>query len=342
MKTFSYTLSTIQQTSTPTISTLTQNLTGTNNVIFNFGEIDQSTSTIDKIIVTFYDDRELVFTRDLDTTINQYILSSTEFTEIIHSELIDGCEKNIEILLHREDGITDLYILSFKMYRSKVNDYNNINLIKTDFFEVDNNGPNGDTLLLTFEGDNPGIVGQNYINFNNEEYNYFGNTNNTNTSGCTSVIDFVDFDEIALIQAAQSHTQISVSATGCIESNIKVKYRTRQGNVDIDLPNIGITAPASPNTQFVHVTGYLSWSPNDINELGEVTRVKDIEIPIIDIFGSYVTDPNRVFLNNAYTGVGTSVMPVSGGYLFVDLYDLDASSTVSIGTSTLTAYINYN
>jgi len=75
MKTTTYTLSTNQQTSTATVSTLSQSMTGTTTVTFSLSDIDQSQSPVDKIIVTFYDDRELVFNRDLSSSTDAKSLS---------------------------------------------------------------------------------------------------------------------------------------------------------------------------------------------------------------------------------------------------------------------------
>tara|TARA_E500000318_G_C3567534_1_gene216336 strand:+ start:4225 stop:5247 length:1023 start_codon:yes stop_codon:yes gene_type:complete len=336
MKISTYTLTTSQQTNTATISTVTQNLTGTTNITFSLSGIDQVQSPVDKIIVTFYDDREVVYSRDLETTTDVKSLSSAVFTQVIHSELIDGCEKQVDFLLHRDDGISDLYTVAFKMYKSILSDYVDINLVKSDFFEVDSNGNNGDTLLLTFEADNPELVGLNYLNLDSNDYNYFGSTENTNTSSCSTVVDFVAKDEIAIIEAYRSHSLIDVSAAGCLDSKFNLKYRTRTGIGTANLPGLGWVEPAIMNSQFMHVTGFLQWHSNDDSS------IKDINIPIIDIYGSNLENPYSVYLNNVCTGVGTSLMPVSGGYFFVDLYGLAGCETVNIGTSTLTAYISYN
>ena len=78
MKTFTYTLSTTQQPSTATVSTLTQNLTGTTEVTFNLNDIDQTQSPVNKVIVTFTEnDKEVVFNKDLSSTTDTKSLSST-------------------------------------------------------------------------------------------------------------------------------------------------------------------------------------------------------------------------------------------------------------------------
>ena len=329
MKTFTYTLSTNQQTSTATVSTLSQSMTGTTTVTFSLSDIDQSQSPVDKVIVTFYDDRELVFNRDLSSSTDTKSLSSTTFTQVIHSELINSCEKPVEILLHRDDGITDFYTVEFKMFKSVLDDYVDINLIKTDFIDTD---ISQDNILLTFEGDNPGLVGTNVLSTNQSEYYYFG-SGTTATSSCSTEVGFAD--EYDFVQAALSFATFNISATGCMDGRFRMKYRTRVGVGTANYPGLGDFIPALPNTQFIHVTGYLNWYPD------EVTTVKNISIPLIDVYGSDLTPGQDIYFENVCTGIGTCLMPVSAGYFYVDLYDLEGCETVNIATSTLTAYITY-
>ena len=329
MKTTTYTLSTNQQTSTATVSTLSQSMTGTTTVTFSLSNIDQSQSPVDKIIVTFYDDRELVFNRDLSSSTDAKSLSSTTFTQVVHSELINSCEKPVEILLHRDDGITDFYTIEFKMFKSILDDYVDINLIKADFIDTD---VSQDNILLTFEGDDPGLVGTNVLSTNQAEYFYFG-SGTTATSSCSTEVGFAD--EYDFVQAALSYATFVVSAAGCMDGKFRLKYRTRTGIGTANYPGLGDFIPAIPNTQFVHVTGYLNWHPD------EVTTVKNISVPLIDVYGTDLTAGTNIYFENVTTGVGTSLMPVSAGYFFVDLYDLEGCETVNIATSTLTAYITY-
>lgn len=331
MKKFNYNLNTTQQTSTATVSTITQNLTGTTTVTFSLSDIDQTQSPVDKVIITFYDDRELVFNRSLDPSIDTKSLSSTTFTQIIHSELIDSCEKPVDILLHRDDGITDFYTIQFKMFKSLLSDYTDVNLIKTDFIDTEDSQ---DNLLLTFAADDPGIVGTSILSSNIDDYFYFG-SNTTATSSCSTQVGFID--EYDFVQAALSFSTFNISAAGCLDSKFKFKYRTRVGvgTSVINFPGLGSFIPAIPNTQFVHVTGCIGWFP------GETTRVKDISVPLIDVYGANLSTAAENYFENVTTGVGTSIMPVSGGYFYIDLYDLEGCETINIATSTLTAYITY-
>jgi len=118
MNNFNYTLTTEQNTLTQTASTVYQSITGTNMVNFSLSSIDQAESPVDKVIVTFYDDRELVFNRSF--TNSEYSLSATTFSEIIESEIIDQCSKPVLFALHRDDGITDFLNLVFYVYSGRV------------------------------------------------------------------------------------------------------------------------------------------------------------------------------------------------------------------------------
>ena len=331
MKTFTYTLSTTQQTSTATVSTLTQNLTGTTEVTFNLNNIDQTQSPVDKVIVTFTEnDKEVVFNRDLSTTIDTKSLSATTFTEVLDNDVIDlGRPNEVEVLLHRDDGITDLYTISFRMYASKLDNYLDVNLIKGDFIDTDTTQ---DNVLLTFEADNPGLVGTSLLSTNTDDY-FFYDSGTTATSSCSTEVGFED--EYDFVAAALSHATFNVSAAGCADGGFKLKFRTRTGIGTANYPGVGNFDPAAPNSQFIHVTGFLNFHPM------EGTRVKDINVPLIDIHGANLKPGVSYKLENVSTGVGTSLSTLNRGYFFVDLFDVDGCETVTLGTSTLTAYITY-
>lgn len=331
MKTFDYTLNTTQQSSTATVDTLTQNLTGTTDVTFSLSGIDQTESPVDKVIVTFTEnDKEIVFNRDLSTTTDSKSLSAVTFTEVLDNDIIDlGRPNEVEILLHRDDGITDLYTIVFRMYASQLDSYTDINLIKSDFIDTNNSQ---DNVLLTFEAEDPGLVGTSLLSANTDEYLFYG-SGTTETSSCSTEVGFQD--EFDFVAAALSHGIFNVEADGCSENGFKLKFRTRTGIGTANYPGVGYFNPAIPNSQFIHVSGFLDFYPTD------VTRVKNINVPLLDIKGSNLK-PNVVYqLENVATGIGTSLTPLSGGYFFIDLYDIDGCETVTLGTSTLTAYITY-
>lgn len=329
MKTGTFQIPTTQQTNTATVSTLTPALTGTTNLTLSFDQIDQSKSTVNKIIATYYDDREFVFNRDL-TSGNLSSLSATTLTQTIHNDLVDEARKPVQILLHRDDGITDSYTVEFRVFKSELDDYTDVNLIKTDFIDA---GQAQDNLLLTFEADDPGIVGTSLLSSNTNDY-FFYDSGTTATSSCSTEVGFED--EYAFVQAALSHATFNVSADGCADGGFKLKYRTRTGIGTAIWPGVGNFDPALPNSQFIHVTGFLNFHPL------EETRVKDINIPLVDILGASLKPGIEFKIENVSTGVGTSLQPLSGGYFFVDLFDVDGCETVTVGTSTLTAYITYN
>lgn len=334
MKSLSYTLNTTQETSTATISTVSQAVTGSTEVTFLLSGIDQSHSSVDKIIVTIREIseiKELVFNRNLSPSTDSKSLSSTTFKHIVENSLLDGDrEYRVDVAMHRDDGITDLYTIEFERYRSQLNDYLDVNLIKTDFVDTDTSQ---DNLLLTFEADDPSLVGTSLLSSNVDDYFYYA-SGNTSTGTCSTEVGFED--EYDFVQSALSHATFNVAADGCADGGFKLKFRTRTGIGTASFPGVGFFNPALPNSQFIHVTGFLNFHPL------EDTRVKDINVPLVDIEGSNLKPGVTYKIENVSTGIGTSLSPLTGGYFFVDLYDVDGCETVTLGTSTLTAYITYD
>lgn len=337
MNTFEYTLSTTQAASA-TISTLYQNLTGTNTVNFSLSSIDQTTSAVDKVIVTFYDDRELVFNRSLETSADIFSLSATTFSQTVESEIISECSKPVIFTLHREDGVTDSYNVVFTVFTNVLDNYGDINLIKTDYLNTGNNGNYGETLILNFAGDNPGIGGVNLLNFNTEDFDFFTESSTQTNSAVNVTVGFKD--EFDIINSYNSHKTIKVIRTGDINAPslpFNIKYRTRVG-IGTAMGPDGITQynPVNPGSQFAHISGHLYWECNDLRD------IKTFTIPIIDAVGANLTDGTEHVLADSVVGVGTSMMPLENGYFYVDLLDPEScADTLTLGTSTLTAFINY-
>lgn len=202
MKTLTYTLSTTQVASVETQDTLLQDLSGTHKVTFRFDDIDESVSGVDRILATFYDDEEFVFHKNLTTNAS---LSSTSFTKTIDTEYLPTCEKLAIFSLHRTDGITDTYTVDFTVYNAELGDYGDLNMVKTDFVNVD--GTN--SLLMTFGADEPQIGGVSYADL--ETTNFFGTTAMTNTSSVTSEVGFVD--EFDIVNSYRSHAEFNVERT---------------------------------------------------------------------------------------------------------------------------------
>ena len=66
-----------------------------------------------------------------------------------------------------------------------------------------------------------------------------------------------------------------------------------------------------------------------------------INISDIDIVGTRVSLGDYYF-TNVNTGCGTSITGLaSGGYFYVDLYDINGCDTLTTQTSTITAFVNY-
>ena len=162
MKEYNYTLTTSQTAATAgSASSGTLSLTGTNNVIFSLSGIDQQYSTINKVIVEFPNRSEQVFTRTL--TANVSSLTATTFNNIFESEVQNECSKEINFFLHRDDGFIDTHVLTFNITSTNLEDYTDVNLIKSEFLSTDSNNNN---LVLTFNADDPNITGVNLIDFN--------------------------------------------------------------------------------------------------------------------------------------------------------------------------------
>lgn len=346
MNTFDYTLVTEQNTLTQTASTIYQSVTGTNNITFSLSGIDQSESPVDKVIVTFYDDRELVFNRSFTDSLSS--LSAVTFTQAIESEVIDQCSKPVLFALHRDDGITDFFNLVFYVYSGRVSDYEDINLIKSDFIKAGTNDKYGDTLIHTFETSEPKMAGMNILTLDSDEYDFFnGYSDFIALTGESTQVGFTGYpDEYAIVNSyanAGGGVNIpgifNVLRSGSTSNPFSVKFRTRQPLANASL-NIGLGTqpfiPAIPGTQFLHTSGYLNWNCNELDS------IKSINVPIIDVVGVDIRDGYVPVFKLAGTGIGTSMAPVSGGYFFVDLFDVEScSENVNLATSTLTAYITY-
>ena len=70
---------------------------------------------------------------------------------------------------------------------------------------------------------------------------------------------------------------------------------------------------------------------------------KTITIPLIDITGTKTNFTlSNYYFTNVNVGVGTSMTGLaSGGYFYVDLYDVTGCDSITTATSTITAFVNY-
>ena len=134
MKQYNYTLTTTQTASDAgSVSAQTISISGSNNIIFSLSGIDQSYSTVNKVIAEFPDRTQRVFTRNL-TASNLSTISATTFEEIIESEVQEICNKDITFNLLRDDGFIDTHVVTFDVNVTNLTDYTDINLIKSELF----------------------------------------------------------------------------------------------------------------------------------------------------------------------------------------------------------------
>jgi len=331
MKKYNYTLTTSQTaTSGGSLSADTISLTGTNNVIFSLSGIDQQYSTINKVIAEFPNRSEQVFTRTL--TANVSSLSSTTFNNIFESEVQNECSKEINFYLHRDDGFIDTHVLNFNITTTNLEDYTDVNLIKSEFLSVDSNSKN---LVLTFNADDPNITGVNLIDFDDisKTTERFYNTSGTAVSALTSLISL--HADTVITNAGRSNLKGLAIRSGDSSQRVTVKFTTRVPTVTTELHTTEydqIFSPAIPNTTFFHTSGQLVWHAN------EEVQVKSFNIPLIDSFGAYVSANESAYFHNYFSG---ETQTVSANYFFVDLFDLSGCEAELCECSTLTAYINY-
>lgn len=337
--------------------TKSQSITGTNNVMFLLNGLSgydvNGYSSLNKVIVDFDDGEELVINRPLSaSTIPS--LSGETFSHIIESDFTDVVKRHVYFTLYRDDQEVDVIDLRLTVHKAPITTYENVNLLKTDYFNDDNND---EKLLLTFINKNPEVLGLNLLDIET-------NTNapydpNLTTSQGTSAESFnVGFTtEYVHTNASHSNTNNAIQVqigdvinpnTGLPKSNgsISMKFRTRAQDPDdhsdaIYLPNNTLFyIPLTANSGFAHLSGYLTWNCGDFIKDIDIST-KTITIPLIDIVGTRVSLGDYYF-TNVNTGFGTSIHGnVGGGYFYVDLYDVSGCDSLTTTTSTITAFVNY-
>ena len=333
MKEYNYTLTTSQTAATAgSASSGTLSLTGTNNVIFSLSGIDQQYSTINKVIAEFPNRSEQVFTRTL--TANVSSLTATTFNNIFESEVQNECSKEINFFLHRDDGFIDTHVLTFNITSTNLEDYTDVNLIKSEFLSTDSNNNN---LVLTFNADDPNITGVNLIDFNeiSRTTSTYYSTTGSSMSALSSLISL--HADTVITNAGRSNVKGLAIRSGDNSQRVTVKFTTRVPTVTTELIDHSdntsqIFSPAIPNTTFFHTSGQIVWHAN------EEVQVKSFNIPLIDSFGAYVSANESAYFHNYFSG---ETQTVSANYFFVDLFDLSGCEAELCECSTLTAYINY-
>ncbi len=342
--------------------TKSASLTGSTEVTFTFDNLsgydDTSTQKINKIIVDCdWEDEELIFVRPLSGT-EIVSLSSDSFTKVLETDFTDTIKRNVYLTLYRDDAQVDVRVHKFTMHKPSIDVYENVNLYKTDYFT---NSTDEEKVLLSFINKNPEVLGLGIIDLDIDDNAAFDP--NLSTSQYVSANSFnVGFTtEYVHTYAEQSNTgpaiQISLEdiinpATGLPKENgkISLKWRTRgaDGN-DVHhsgghaLPNNPdlFYIPLTANSSFMHLSGVMTWNCGDLLKDIDLST-KTITIPLVDIIGTRTTLEDYYFTNvNVGIGGTTTSGLASGGYFYVDLYDISSCDTITTGTSTITAYVNY-
>jgi hypothetical protein len=245
------------------------------------------------------------------------------------------------------------------MFQPPITIYEDINLLKTDYF---NNDDNDEKMLLTFINKNPEVLGISLLDLDIPKEASFDPS--IALSQGVSVNEFnVGFTtEYTQTQGSNSNTggaiQVNLgnnlNAMGLPKENGKVsfKWRTRAAepaaagntNAVINLPNNPTLfyIPLTANSGFAHLSGFLTWNCNDLLKDLDLST-KTITIPLLDITGTKTTFTlSNYYFTNVSCGIGTSMTGLaSGGYFYVDLYDITGCDSITTTTSTITAFVNY-
>ena len=363
MNTFTYT---VTATPLPAAGTKTksQSLTGTTDVTFSLSGLSAYDGTgggayrMNKVVVDFDDGEELVITRPLSGTTIPSLTGDT-FKHVIETDIVDQAKRHVYFTIYRDDLKVDVVDLKFTMFQPPITTYEDINLLKTDYF---NNDIDDEKLLLTFINKNPEVLGLSLLDLNIPAKTSFDPSITTSQGVSTNAFNVGFTTEYVQTQASDSNTggaiQVNLgnnlNAMGLPKENGKVsfKWRTRaaetraSGNTNavINLPNNPTLfyIPLTANSGFTHLSGFLTWNCNDLLKDIDLST-KTITIPLLDIIGTRthwsITD---YYFTNVNVGVGTSVTGVtSGGYFYVDLYDITGCDSITTTTSTITAFVNY-
>ena len=361
MNTFTYTV-TATPTSTAGTKTKSQSLTGTTDVTFSLSGLsayDASTAyRMNKVVVDFDDGEELVITRPLSGTTIPSLTGNT-FKHVIQTDIVDQAKRHVYFTIYRDDLKVDVVDLKFTMFQPPITTYEDINLLKTDYF---NNDVDDEKMLLTFINKNPEVLGLSLLDLDIPATADFNPLITTNQNVSTNEFNVGFTTEYIQTQASDSNTggaiQVNLgnnlNAMGLPKENGKVsfKWRTRtaeslaSGNVNavVNLPNNPslFYIPLTANSGFTHLSGFLSWNCNDLLKDIDLST-KTITIPLLDITGTRTTfNLSNYYFTNVNVGVGTSMTGLaSGGYFYVDLYDVTGCDSITTATSTITAFVNY-
>ena len=158
MNTFTYTV-TATPFATAKTHTKSQSLTGTTDVTFSLSGLSAYDANTDyrmnKVVVDFDDGEELVITRPLSGTTIPSLTGNT-FKHVIQTDIVDQAKRHVYFTIYRDDLQVDVVDLKFTMFQPPITTYEDINLLKTDYF---NNDDNDEKMLLTFINKNPEVLG---------------------------------------------------------------------------------------------------------------------------------------------------------------------------------------
>ena len=361
MNTFTYTV-TATPGSTGETKTKSESLTGTTDVTFSLSGLSAYDATTDyrmnKVVVDFDDGEELVITRPLSGTTIPSLTGET-FNHIIHTDIVDEAKRSVYFTIYRDDQQVDVVWLKFKMFQPPITTYEDINLLKTDYF---NNDTDDEKILLTFINKNPEVLGISLLDLDIQKEATFDPSITLSQGLSTSEFNVGFTTEYIQTQASTSNTggaiQVNLgnnlNAMGLPKENGKVsfKWRTRaaepeaSGNTEavINLPNNPTLfyIPLTANSGFAHLSGFLTWNCNDLLKDIDLST-KTITIPLLDITGTKTNFTlSNYYFTNVNVGIGTSMTGLaSGGYFYVDLYDVAGCDSLTTTTSTITAFVNY-
>jgi len=341
--------------------TKTSALTGTTNVTFDLRGLSAYDTGIvnyrlNKVIVNFDDEKELIFDRPTSNT-DFTSLSSTTFKHVLNTDFIDQQKRNIYFSLQREDSQIDTVHVTFTMHKPPASIYEDVNLIKTDYFD---NEQNDEKLLLTFINKNPEVLGLSLLDLKTS----LSETYNPDISGgapnavASNKLNIGFTQNYVLVDSAKSNTGAKIMIelnpqTGMPKThgNVTLKFRTRGNPASVGSNAISIPGdsdslfiPLSANSGYFQLSGYLNWNCGDLLKDYYLSK-QVISIPLMDITGTRATlhDYNYYFTNvNVGLGASSTHGVLSGGYFMVDLYDVVGCDNVSTKISTLTAYVNYD
>jgi len=358
MNTFTYTV-TAAPLAVGGTKTKSQSLTGSTNVTFSLSGLSaydaNASYRMNKVVVDFDDGEELVITRPLSSSTIPSLTGNT-FDHVLETDFIDRANRHIYFTIYRDDMHVDVVDVKFTMYKPLITTYENINLLKTDYF---NNDVDNEKILLTFINKNPEVLGLSLLDLDIPAEAGFDPSLTGSQSVSTNTFNVGFTTEYIQTHADQSNTSNSIQValedlvdpkTGLTKnnSNITMKWRTRAADPD-EPESYGIYAPGNndvfyipltANSSFIHLSGFLTWNCGDLLKDIDLST-KTITIPLIDITGTK-TSLTDYYFTNVNVGVGTTRSgKVSAGYFLVDLYDVNGCDTLTTTTSTLTAFVNY-